>query len=211
MIDPAVIAAVVGGLVGGASSLLVMTASEVVKHVTRNHEEHKRNQHVRLMVRALYRNAFKVLDVTMRLGYLDQPKRFETTLVLLVDRVKRDDIAEAFEPAQADIIITSITALLDGLHGCLSAHEQYIVAGSPKDNNAVEQYAESVRENASVALALTGLVLGDIGEKNYLKNLSRVNANRIVSYMTAERERVKLEEMRDEANVARLERKGGTK
>lgn len=120
MSNPAIIAAFVGGIIGGLFSLFVLTVSEVVKYFVRRKEAERRNQRVRLMVKALYRNAFKTLD-----GYLDQRQRFEATLTFLIERIKREDIAEASEPPKADLVLTSVTALLDGLHGCLAAYDRF--------------------------------------------------------------------------------------
>jgi hypothetical protein len=139
----------------------------------------------------------------MRLGYLDQRKRFEATLTFLIERIKRDDIAEAFQPRQADLILTSVTALLDGLHGCLAAYDRFVRDyGFP---GAGERYKEEVRESAGVALALVGTVLSDIGEKDYFqKNLSEVNAHRILTYMQQERETQKEEAHQDKEFIKDL-------
>lgn len=196
--DPAVTGAVIG--VGGAFVGAAITAA--VSVLVQNREHGRQDEQTRRIVRQLYRNAFKALDGAMLLGYIDEPGRFEQVMQLLIDRVSRDDITTAF-PVHSATMISGIPQLLDGLHGCMRAmaEQSEYLSGGP-DPEEQEEFTDRIRQSAGAALGVCGLVLCEIGDKVFFnKNLSEVNAGRVLRYFEEERALQAQDRERDKAEI----------
>lgn len=209
--DPTVTGALIG--VGGACVGAAITAG--VSVLIQSREYARQDEQTRRTVRQLYRNAFKILNAAMVLGYIDEPGRFEQVLELLIQRVSRDDVTTAF-PAHSATMISSIPQLLDALHGCMRAMDEqpkYISGGS--DDEEREELADRIRQSAGSALGMCGHVLCEIGDREFFRqNLSEVNAVRVLRYLDAERalraqeiesEQAEVEAYRAELNATETE------
>jgi hypothetical protein len=195
--DPTVTGAIIG--VGGACVGAVITAG--VSVVVKNRDYARHDEQARRVVRQLYRNAFMALNGAMWLGYIDEPGRFQQVMQLLIDRVSKDDIATAF-PKHAAIIISSIPELLDGLHGCTRTMQELTADQFGHHPTRREEYADRLRESAGAALAMCGYVMTEIGDGEYFnKNLSAVNAVRVLQFIEDEKAHQAVERERDSAEV----------